>query len=582
MLPAEVSPRLIRTARRFNLYLLVGILIVISAFGLGIWESTALQTIHTLEVSGATDTSEYLQARQIEDILRIITPAWNFVGLGLLTFGIGMSIIIIIVNLKGAGREAMGAYSTAFPDIKVPMPPEIRSARIFPKLLFVGLILVTVNFIFALTGGLAAAGILNVTFAGFTSPSWAAFVEVLRTPQRPGALSFIVLGIGLSLATIVYNLRLQARILPRLMGPLASGKAGEMENIPPPSLPRLPLALLIAGFIIVLSASYPVGLLGAMARSSLMAGSADPAMARQLAWTTAVFPVMAVTGIVTLLAGITYWLLLIIQALRDQRELILRMGSNIAGAEVTPLEQPLWPDRVAGYLAGGGVLTLLLLFVPASLLIFIRWEVLRLAGTDGGALVNLQFMMDLLGKLIPDMRFIGMALVMVAIGLTLGVIVVNLKGMGSILPATMTRIIEATREDVKPTVSQLDEGDVEARSREAMKRFPRKLFAPLLLGTLIMISTTVPLVVPLHVNLQLQKRDADLRGDATAASATVLDINILAALREPWNFIGMGLVFFAIGKFFGTIIGFVQARRVVISDACGSLVSIHASSKGKS
>ncbi|MFQ5951267.1 MAG: hypothetical protein ACE5KH_04200, partial [Candidatus Geothermarchaeales archaeon] len=59
-----------------------------------------------------------------------------------------------------------------------------------------------------------------------------------------------------------------------------------------------------------------------------------------------------------------------------------------------------------------------------------------------------------------------------------------------------------------------------------------------------------------------------------------LDIAVLAALREPWNFIGMGLVFFAIGKFFGTIIGFVQARKTIIAEGCDSL-AYYAKQKGQ-
>lgn len=576
----EFSPWLIRVARRFNIYLLIGILIVISALGLGVWEASAVQTAHTLEVAGTTDTAEYIRAKQVEDVLRIITPTWNFVGLGILTFGIGMSIVVIILNLKGAGKEAMRSYMQAFPDSRLTMPSEPWFGRVFPKLMFAGLILVVLNFLFALTGGLAAAGIIDVTFAGFTAASWAGFVEVLRTPQRPGALSFVVLGIGLSLAAIVYNLRLQARSLPGLVAPLASGKPAEMREPVMPSLPRFPFALLFAGFIIALSASYPVGFLGALARADLAADPTDLAASRQVAWTTALFPVIAVTGIVTMLSAIVYWLLLIIQALRDQRRLVLRMGSNIAAAESPPLEQPLWPERVAGYLAGGGILTLLLLLVPATLLIFIRWETIALRGAGDTAFFDLVFMMDLLGKLIPDMRFIGMSLAMMGIGLTLGVIVVNLRGIGAILPGTMAKILQARGSSVTPSSPSMDEGEVKPRSQEAMKRFPTKLFAPLLLGTLILISTTFPLVVPLHLNLQLQKRDADLAGDVDAAADAGVDIKVLASLREPWNFIGMGLVFFAIGKFFGTIIGFVQARRVIISDTCSSLAGAMTSKGG--
>lgn len=564
-----------RRARRFNVHLIIGLVIVVSALALGAWEAQILQNIHSLEVAGAAGSPEHTQARQIEDILRIVIPAWNFVGLGFLAFGIGMSIVLIVFNLTGAGRDAMAAYMQTFPDSKVPAPSQPWYAKNYPKLMMAGLILVWINFLFALLGGFVAAGFLSFNYLGFTSATWAPFTEVLRTPQRPGALSFIVLGIGLSLAVIVYNLRVQARSLPRLVGSLREGKPAEIKASLRPKLPRFPFVLLGLGFAIALFASYPMGFLAAMAQADIAGGSTDLAVHQRFALTQGLFPVIAVTGIVTMLAGITYWLLLIIQGLRDQRYVILRMGANMASAPPVPLEQPLWPERVAGYLAGGAILTLVMLFVLAGFNVWIRWEVMALMPQESGAgFYTMEFLRDFLGVLIPDMRFIGMALVMLGIGITLGVIVVNLRGMGMIMPGTMSKIIQSKGKDLAPAAAIVDEGDVESRGHTAMTRFPKKLLVPLLVGALIMISTTLPLVVPMHLTLQLRKRDASSFGQTDVAAQASMDMDVLAALREPWNFVGMGLVFFVIGRFFGTIIGFVQARRVVIADTCGSLKSV--------
>jgi hypothetical protein len=579
----EFSPWLLAVARRFSLFLLVGIVVVVSALFMGAWESAIIRALHEAEVSGATDTAAYLQNRQLEEILRIVTPTWNFVGLALLTFGIGMSIVVIIFNLNGAAAESRAAYRKAFPEDALPDIPSPWFARAFPALLFAGLVLEVANFLFALSGGLAGGRAIALELEGLRGSaehaaalSWAYFVEVLRTPQRPGALSFIVLGIGLSLAAIVYKLRAQARVFPRIMKALATGTPADFSGVAPPRLPKLPFALLFAGLALVLTASYPIGLIGATARAGL-AASVEPAvqvaLTQRLMIATALFPVTAVTGIVTMLSGIVYFLLIIIQALRDQRQVFLRVGSTLAGAEIAPVEQPLWPERISGYLAGAGVLTLLMLYVPAFILVFVRLEVLSLQGTAGRAVADLVFLKGFLGVLIPDMRFIGMSLVMIAIGLILGVIVINLKSMGMMLPGTMAKVLRANGKTVNAPPPTIDEGDVALRAREAMGRFPKRLFAPLLLGALILISTTFPLVVPLHLALQLQHRDAQVAGDAGTAAEIAVDMAVLAALREPWNFIGMGLVFFAIGKFFGTIIGFVQARKVIVSDTCSSLAS---------
>ncbi|MCJ2531797.1 MAG: hypothetical protein LN413_05785 [Candidatus Thermoplasmatota archaeon] len=562
----DISPWLLRIARPFRWYLLIGLLVVISAVGLGIWEAAALP----------------MAPNPVETVIRVINPALSFLGIGVLTFGIGMSIVIIIYNLTGAARDAVDAYQRAFPASPLSMPKRPWFAGTFAVLLFGGLAFALTNFFFALSGGLAAAGLAGPGVPGFTAASWGAFVEVLRTPQRPGTLSFIALGIGLGLATIVYNLRLQARLLPGIIGGLSAGNPAEVKGVVAPTLPRLPSALIFAGWVIVLSASYPIGFLGALARADLVAGIANPTAAQTVAWTTGVFPVIAVTGIVTLLGGVVYWLLLIIQALRDQRSVIGRIGSALAGYGAQPLEQTLWPEKVAVFLAGGALLTLLLLFVPAVLNVYLRWEILRLAGSTGAAFVNLQFLTNFLTAFVPNMRFVGIALVMLAIGLALGIILINLRGMGMILPGTMARILQAKGQEVDPAPVSPDEGDVEERAEKALSRFPTKLFLPLLVGALIMITTAFPLTVPFHSDLQLQWRDAMEAGDQELAAQLTLDMKVLASIREPWNFVGMGLVFFAIGQFFGTIIGFVQARKVVIADVCDSLaVPSHGSPGGE-
>ena len=103
----DIPPWLLRLARPFRWYLFTGLLIVISAVALGIWEAAALATA----------------PNAVETIIRVINPAWTFLGIGFLTFGIGMSIAIIIYNLTGAARDAMDAYRQSFPASPLSMPP---------------------------------------------------------------------------------------------------------------------------------------------------------------------------------------------------------------------------------------------------------------------------------------------------------------------------------------------------------------------------------------------------------------------------------------------------------------------------
>jgi len=43
----------------------------------------------------------------------------------------------------------------------------------------------------------------------------------------------------------------------------------------------------------------------------------------------------------------------------------------------------------------------------------------------------------------------------------------------------------------------------------------------------------------------------------------------------PWVAVGNGLIFYYIGRFFSTIVGFVQARRQIISEGVESAVSYY-------
>ncbi len=78
-----------------------------------------------------------------------------------------------------------------------------------------------------------------------------------------------------------------------------------------------------------------------LARADPVAGMSNPTAAQTVAWTTSLFPVLAVTGTVALLDGIVYWLLLIVGALRDQRAMIGRIGSALTGSGAQSLEQTL-------------------------------------------------------------------------------------------------------------------------------------------------------------------------------------------------------------------------------------------------
>ena len=48
--------------------------------------------------------------------------------------------------------------------------------------------------------------------------------------------------------------------------------------------------------------------------------------------------------------------------------------------------------------------------------------------------------------------------------------------------------------------------------------------------------------------------------------SSFLAVNLYGTSLQPWMLFGMALILFAIGRFFSTIVGFVEARRMVIAE----------------
>ena len=111
---------------------------------------------------------------------------------------------------------------------------------------------------------------------------------------------------------------------------------------------------------------------------------------------------------------------------------------------------------------------------------------------------------------------------------------------------------------------------------EPMALAPWDLLWPHLAGLAIVISATLPVAVLLAVSIHrnLEERFAGL-GDPGAMSglfkSSFLSVQLFGASLLPWMFFGMGLILFAIGRFFSTLVAFVEARRMVIEEGTGAI-----------
>lgn len=94
---------------------------------------------------------------------------------------------------------------------------------------------------------------------------------------------------------------------------------------------------------------------------------------------------------------------------------------------------------------------------------------------------------------------------------------------------------------------------------------PFKLFIGILVGVEIALLGTFPLI--------LFRIGTHLTGMTTAA-------NMYKAFIGPWVSVGIGLIFFMIGMFFSTIVGFVKGRRAIISEGVQTCVYYTLEKKG--
>ena len=53
--------------------------------------------------------------------------------------------------------------------------------------------------------------------------------------------------------------------------------------------------------------------------------------------------------------------------------------------------------------------------------------------------------------------------------------------------------------------------------------------------------------------------------------STFLATNLFGASLVPWMLFGMGIILFSVGRFFTTIVGFVEARRMVIVEGAEAI-----------
>ena len=570
-----------RLIPKYPTFLVLGLVIVAS----GLFMMTAARDIligvwADRLFSGDTDGDLFKATQTADEVIGHTLTVWFFLGLSFLKLGIGFAIATIVRNLRATGQRVEAAYDAAgVSGAQETHWEEPWYGRLFPKFLFAGILVMVSFFLVTLWWDVNLVFLKDAEFDGRTGASYQAFLMIDRVLEpliNAGKFlgeGLLILGIMTGLATIIWNLSLQSRRLPWLTRrAFANGETPKDASEIRPVVPNLLVGLGIGEFALMALATplalFRAGAIGWSLGREFEGTVAETAIRLDGILGRTIDPLINM-GLGLLLFTIAFLLLTIIFWLRQQRS---NFGEAVAdlsnGAVPRPgLEGALWPTRLVAPLAGFGIAVVGIFFftlTPVRDLNFNSMLTLQFAGAVDGATFQNAFRLDqMLGPVIGATRFIGIAALMLAIGLALVTIVINLRATALLLPTGFSKLLAvAGGEPAEPE---------DLTIHEPMSLAPWDLFRPLVAGAIVVVTATLPIAIlfALSIHWMLEQQFAGL-GVAGSFLATFEDsflaVRIFAATTQAWMLFGMGIIFFAIGRFFTTIVGFVEARRMIITE----------------
>jgi hypothetical protein len=424
--------------KRYRTILMVGMLLVVVSFFVGIWRLLNQVTIEELKIIADTSSVIYTSTAAIEAVLHAYVEIVPLFGLGILKLGIGFAIAAIVVNLRSTGENARASLAKI--NLKPPEPEPPFFARIFVKLLVFG-ILIELVAVFITFGWMAAE-------VAIIDPALVNIFETFAEPLEGLGVAFLIGGIAFGLATIVLNLSTQSIVLPGRLVQIATGKEskpGDIKQLFPKSI----LMVTYVGMIITATGLIPLAFIRLFIDIPLPT------------WENWMF-----IGIGTLLFSIAFWLLTIIKWLRAQRSNLGKAVAESGGIDVPEIESPLSITRLTPILAAIGLLWM------------ISFAVLGLMFSAG--------LVGPYGPLVRPGKAIGLATIFLGIGLALMTIVVNLKLTSFMLPGAFSKIASAIKGDKV-------EGAPGIPVANPLSLAPKKMFGGIVLGAIIAALGTFPL-----------------------------------------------------------------------------------------
>ncbi len=569
-----------RLAPKYPVFLALGFAVMVfSLFFLTAGRDAMILVWANHLFDGDTGDSIFKTTQITDRVIDTTLKTLLFVGLSMIKLGIGFAIFTIVRNIRATGRATLDSYGGAgLAEAEALRFEEPWFGRWFPRLLVTGMSVVLFFFLVTLWADANLVFLMRADFAGQTSgAAWETYTIVNRAlgPIITGGKflgeGLLIVGIATGLATIVTNLSIQAKALPALTRRAMGQDADASEETLRPAVPWTWVRVALAGAAL-LAISLPLGMVqagfGAFAQARVLDGAASTVAVRSEGLLSRSIDPAINMGLGLLFFAIAFLLLNIIRWLRQQRKGFGEATADLSGGVIArpTVERSVWPERMVAPLAIFGIVVISFFFFTMTGVRDFNYAQLLSFQFDGvlDADYRNAFRLDrMLGPIIAATRFIGIGALMTAIGLALVTILIQLRATGFLLPVGFSILVPAARGE------EFDEEDLTVDDPMALA--PWDLLRPHLVGVAMILSATLPIVVLLavsiHRNLGEQFAGA---GGAGAMSglfkSSFLSMQLLGASMQPWMLFGVGLVLFAIGRFFTAIVGFVEARRMVIGD----------------
>ncbi len=524
------------------------------------------------------------QAITTETLISHSTEQMLLLAMSLFKLAIGGFIFLIVQQLVATRKYVTSRAKAA----GVPGGPEPKTplfAKLFPIILVLGTDVQFFNVgVLMSIWDLNALNILNMQFAGASAGAAfqsAVFIEKLIgslvVPVEMAGATLMLAGIPLGLATIVVNLRIQGKMFPMLFSDIMARKTGRVTVQPIMALgstsqkpitamrsltagvaPKWVVVFTIVGLLLGVSGLIVFAPFRALNQVTIVSQTfsqtmTSAALANLKLWDgiTAVTVEQALfvaLGIVVF--AINLFLLQIVKALRGQRTFFSESIQKTTGSQITPVEKPLWLTRAALIFASIGFGVMILNFIFALVI-------------DNANIAGDSLTAGTISIISRNIKLSAFGFLLTGVGLSLINIMVNLQLTARTLPSFFSKILQFAR---------TGRGDNERVDLPTpMSLAPWKLFYFILAGSIIMILVTFPLAL-VEVQAFLTWKGAVV-GSAAYSSGVFLD-RLLEHSLLPLKLFGLGIALMGVGRTFGVILGFVKARRQLISEGIDSLLAV--------